>query len=121
MAYWVFVSLIIVATFIDFEHFIIPDQITIGGAVAGIVASLAVPELMGVDSRLAAVIRSVLAAALGYVVLWIVLEAGKVAFGRKRVRLDEPTPFLWKREGDDADFAVGDEHSLWSEYFAREN
>ncbi len=120
VAYWVFVSLIVVATFIDFEHFIIPDQITIGGTIVGIVASLAVPELMGVDSRVAAVVRSVLAAALGYLVLWIVLEAGKVAFGRKRVRLDAPTPFLWKREKDDADFAVGDEHSLWSEYFARE-
>jgi leader peptidase (prepilin peptidase) / N-methyltransferase len=120
VAYWVFVSLVVVATFIDFEHFIIPDQITIGGTIAGIVASVAVPELMGVDSRVAAVVRSVLAAALGYLVLWIVLEAGKVAFGRKRVRLDAPTPFLWKRERDDADFAVGDEHSLWSEYFARE-
>src|SRR4051812_36858244 len=29
VAYWVFVSLVVVATFIDFEHFIIPDQITI--------------------------------------------------------------------------------------------
>jgi leader peptidase (prepilin peptidase)/N-methyltransferase len=120
VAYWVFVSLVVVATFIDFEHFIIPDQITIGGTIAGIVASVAVPELMGVDSRVAAVVRSVLAAALGYLVLWIVLEAGKVAFGRKRVRLDAPTPFLWQREGEDADFAVGEEHSPWSEYFARE-
>jgi leader peptidase (prepilin peptidase)/N-methyltransferase len=120
VAYWVFVSLIVVATFIDFEHFIIPDQITIGGTIAGLIACLAVPELMETDSRIAAVVRSVLAAALGYVVLWIVLEAGKVAFGRKRVRLDVPTPFSWKRQGDDADFSVGDERSLWSEYFARE-
>ena len=27
----IFVSLLIVATFIDFDHFIIPDEITIGG------------------------------------------------------------------------------------------
>lgn len=121
LAYWIFVALVLVATFIDFEHFIIPDQITIGGTVAGVLASLAVPELMNVDSRVAAVIRSVLAAALGYLTLWMVLEAGKVAFGRKRIRLDAPTPFLWKRQGDDADFAVGDERSLWSEYFARES
>jgi leader peptidase (prepilin peptidase)/N-methyltransferase len=120
VAYWVFVSLVIVATFIDFEHFIIPDQITIGGTVAGLVASLAVPELMDTDSRIAAVVRSILAAALGYLTLWIVLEAGKMAFGRKRVRLDAPTPFFWKRQNDDADFTVGEERSLWSEYFARE-
>jgi leader peptidase (prepilin peptidase)/N-methyltransferase len=30
--YWVLVSLFIVATFIDFEFFIIPDEITWGGA-----------------------------------------------------------------------------------------
>ncbi len=121
IAYWVFVSLVIVATFIDFEHFIIPDQITIGGTIAGIIASLAVPELMQTDSRLAAVIRSVLAAALAYLTLWIVLEAGKIAFGRKTVRLDTPTPFNWRREGEDASFDVGEEHSVWSEYFARES
>src|SRR6476646_12075227 len=46
IAYWVFIALVIAATFIDFEHFIIPDELTIGGTVAGIVASLAEPELM---------------------------------------------------------------------------
>jgi leader peptidase (prepilin peptidase)/N-methyltransferase len=121
IAYWIFVSLIIAATFIDFEHFIIPDQITMGGAVAGIVASILVPQLMDTDSRVAALIRSVLAAALGYIVLWIVLEAGKIAFGKKHIRLDAPTPFSWIRRGDDADFVVGDERSLWSDHFARES
>ncbi len=120
IAYWVFVSILIVATFVDFEHFIIPDQVTIGGAVAGILASCLVPELMNTDSRLVAVIRSLLAAILGYVILWIVLEAGKIAFGKKRIQLDAPTPFQWVRHGDDADFIVGGEQSLWSEYFARE-
>src|SRR5581483_493463 len=28
--------------------------------------------------------------------------------------------FTWIRHGDDADFAVGEESSLWSDYFARE-
>jgi leader peptidase (prepilin peptidase)/N-methyltransferase len=120
IAYWVFVSILLIATFVDLEHFIIPDQITIGGTIAGICASLIVPELMGADSRLAAVIRSALAAALGYVILWIVLEGGKIAFGKKRVKLDGATAFNWTRRGDDADFAVGEERSLWSDYFARE-
>jgi len=120
VVYWVFISLLIVGTFVDLEHFIIPDQITIGGMIAGICASLAVPELMKTDSRLAAGIRSILAAALGYVILLLVLEAGKIAFGKKRVRLDTPTPFTWKRQSDDAEFVVGSEQSLWSDYFARE-
>jgi leader peptidase (prepilin peptidase)/N-methyltransferase len=120
IAYWVFVSVLIVATFVDLEHFIIPDQVTIGGTVAGIVASVLVPELMDTDLRTAAIVRSLLAAALGYIILWIVLEAGKIAFGKKRIQLDAPTPFQWIRRRDDADFIVGGEQSLWSEYFARE-
>jgi leader peptidase (prepilin peptidase) / N-methyltransferase len=120
VAYWVFVSILLVATFVDLEHFVIPDQITIGGTIAGIVASFLVPALMKADSRMAAFVRSALAAALGYVILWIVLEGGKIAFGKKRVRLDTPSPFKWMRHGDDAEFTVGEEQSLWSDYFARE-
>jgi leader peptidase (prepilin peptidase)/N-methyltransferase len=120
IAYWIFVSFLIIGTFIDFEHFIIPDRVTIGGTIAGVVCSLAVPTLMGTDSRLAACLRALLAAALGYVILLIVLEAGKIAFGRKRIRFDAPTPFTWTKRGDDADFVVGTEESLWSDYFARE-
>ena len=120
IAYWIFASLLIVGTFIDLEHFIIPDRVTIGGIVAGVACSVAVPALMEADSRLAAGVRSLLAAALGYVILLIVLEAGKIAFGRKRIEFDAPTPFTWTKRGDDADLVVGTEESLWSDYFARE-
>jgi leader peptidase (prepilin peptidase)/N-methyltransferase len=120
IAYWVFVSFLIVGTFIDFEHFIIPDRITIGGTIAGVACSIVVPALMQTDSRVAAGVRAALAAALGYVILWIVLEAGKIAFGRKRIVFDGPTPFTWTKRDDDADFVVGAEESPWSEYFARE-
>ena len=121
IAYWIFVSLLIIGTFIDFEHFIIPDRVTIGGTIAGVACSIVVPALMQTNSRLAAGVRSALAAALGYVILWIVLEAGKIAFGKKRIGFDATTPFTWtKRDDDDAHFIVGTEESLWSEYFARE-
>ncbi len=118
IAYWIFVSFLIIGTFIDFEHFIIPDRVTIGGTIAGVACSLVVPALMQTNSRVAAGIRATLAAALGYVILLIVLEAGKIAFGRKRIAFDAPTPFTWTKHDDDADFIVGTEESLWSEYFA---
>ena len=120
IAYWIFVSFLIIGTFIDFEHFIIPDRVTIGGTIAGVACSVVVPALMQTNSRVAAGIRAALAAALGYVILLIVLEAGKIAFGRKRIAFDAPTPFTWTKHDDDADFIVGTEESLWSEYFARE-
>jgi leader peptidase (prepilin peptidase)/N-methyltransferase len=120
LAYWVFVSLLIVGTFIDFEHFIIPDEVTIGGVIAGVLASFLVPALMATEGRWTALLTSALSALLGYVILWIVLEAGKKIFGKKKIRLDAPTPFTWSRQGDDADFAVGGEKELWSDYFSRE-
>jgi leader peptidase (prepilin peptidase)/N-methyltransferase len=120
LTYWVFVSLLIVGIFIDLEHFIIPDEVTIGGTIAGILASFLVPALMATEGRWTALLTSALSAALGYAILWIVLEAGKKVFGKKRVRLDAPTPFTWTRKGDDADFVVGEEQGLWSDYFSRE-
>ncbi|MBF0570243.1 MAG: prepilin peptidase [Candidatus Omnitrophica bacterium] len=48
--YLVMVSGFIVATFVDFEHRIIPDEVSIGGMVAGVVFSLFIPQLHGVRS-----------------------------------------------------------------------
>jgi len=44
-AYLVMVSCFIVATFVDFEHRIIPDQISIGGMWAGIILSALIPQM----------------------------------------------------------------------------
>ncbi len=120
LAYWILLALLIVATFIDFEHFIIPDEVTLGGTAAGILASFAAPALMETDQRWIALVTSIGSATLGYALLWMVLEGGKLAFGKKKIRLESPTPFTWTRRGDEADFAVGEDRGLWSEYFSRE-
>ncbi|MBQ7666610.1 MAG: prepilin peptidase [Kiritimatiellae bacterium] len=44
-AYWVFLSGLVVGTFVDFDHFIIPDSVTKGGVAAGLVLSALVPQL----------------------------------------------------------------------------
>lgn len=50
LPYLVMVSCFIVATFVDFEHRIIPDEVTIGGMIAGVVLSLIIPQLHGTKS-----------------------------------------------------------------------
>src|SRR5437764_7089088 len=45
LAYCILIGGLIVATFIDYEHFIIPDEITLGGIVVGFVVSALVPAL----------------------------------------------------------------------------
>ena len=121
LPYWIFTGLVIVATFIDFDHFIIPDEITIGGTVAGVALSLVVPALMGEESHAYALLGSLLGAAVGYLTLWGVVEAGKLAFGRKRVVLPQAADFFWRRGADDEDAAlvIDGETDAWSEFFSR--
>jgi leader peptidase (prepilin peptidase)/N-methyltransferase len=116
---WIMTALFIVATFIDFEFFIIPDEITWGGAAAGVVASLAMPMLHGVTSPLEGAMWAVIGGAAGYFLLWGVVEAGKLAFGKKRIVMEKAETFTWIREDDDADFAIGEDKERWSETFSR--
>jgi leader peptidase (prepilin peptidase) / N-methyltransferase len=119
--YWILLALMVVGTFIDFEHFIIPDEITWGGVVAGIVLAPIIPQMMGVESRLMSLVWSVAAAAIGYFALWGVVEVGKMAFGKRKIELEKPEPFTWTRHADDADLVVGEETDKWSDLFSRES
>ncbi len=119
--YWVFLSLLIAATFIDIEHFIIPDEITIGGTVAGIVCALALPSLMDTDSHWFSGVLSLAGAALGGGLLWLVVEGGKLAFGKKKHTFESAQAFQWTRDGDRADLFVGGEVQRWEDIFSRES
>ena len=121
LPYFILVSLLVVATFIDFEHFIIPDEITWGGAVAGVLLSFAIPTLHGEESAILGGVWALVGAASGYFALWGVVEAGKLAFGKKRVAFEKPEPFTWTRRDQEADFTVGDDKMLWSDFFVRGN
>ena len=110
----------VVATFIDFDYFIIPDEITWGGAVAGIVLSFGIPPLMREESNLAGGLWSIIGAVSGFATLWLVVELGKKAFGKKRVAFDPAASFTWTRKGDDAELTVGDDFMPWSDLFSRE-
>ena len=121
LPYWILAGLLVVATFIDFEHFIIPDEITVGGAAAGILLGFAIPVLMREESHLAGGLWSLIGAAAGCGSLWAVVELGKMAFGKKRVVLEPSESFTWTRHGEDAELKIGDEVSLWSDFFSRDS
>ncbi len=79
LAYIVLVSLLIVGTFIDFKHFIIPDSITIGGMIIGIGFSWIFPELQGESNPFWSVIKSVQNACFGTgFLLWIAIIAENI-------------------------------------------
>lgn len=118
---WILIGLLVSATFIDIDHFIIPDEITIGGTVAGVLLSIIVPSMMETDSRIMSFVWSLIGAITGFFLLWAVVELGKLVFGKKKIAFDGPTAFTWSRKDDDAEFAVGDDKLLWSEIFSRES
>lgn len=79
---------LVVATFIDFEHFIIPDEITIGGMVAGVLCSMAVPALHGTDGAVPALLKSVLGLGVGFGIVYFILRLGKLLFGKHKIELE---------------------------------
>ena len=120
--YFVFVAILVAATFIDLDHMIIPHELTAGGVAAGLGFSCLLPQLMDQSTRLAGTGWSLFGAAVGYGLLRVVVEVGKIAFGRKRVSFDPPEKFAWTRDGDDdAQITMGNDAERWSEMFDREN
>ena len=84
LVYCVVLAGLIVATAIDFEHFIIPDEITIGGIFAGFAASFLVPALHGATGIPESMKQSFLGAAVGWGLIYAILIAGKLVFGRQK-------------------------------------
>ncbi|HEY5742917.1 MAG TPA: prepilin peptidase [Terrimicrobiaceae bacterium] len=121
VAYWVLLALLIAATFIDIEHFIIPDEITIGGTAAGLFLSALFPKLMRASSHVEALCFSFGAAVLGFGLLWLIVELGKLAFGTKRHRFAKDEPFAFRGEGEAVTLQIGEETLSWEEIFSRES
>ncbi len=86
---------LIVATFIDFEHLIIPDEITVGGMVAGFVCSFVLAAPHGQVALGVALRQSLLGMATGAGIIYLILRAGKLVFGRQKVTLAAETRILF--------------------------
>ena len=87
LVYSIFLAGLITATFIDFEHFIIPDEITLGGAVAGLIASFFLPQMQTSHSRAAGLGWSVVGLLFGAGIVYGVLRLGKLLFGQQKIKL----------------------------------
>jgi leader peptidase (prepilin peptidase) / N-methyltransferase len=95
LVYGIFVAGLIAASFIDFEHFIIPDEITLGGIAAGLVASFLLPQLQDAALRGYGLLHSFIGAVTGAAIVYGVLRFGKLVFGRHRLKLPDQTKILF--------------------------
>ncbi len=99
LAYCLVLSGFIVATFIDLEHFIIPDEITLGGVVAGFLCSAAVPALHAATAPAPSLRQSILGLALGGGLVYAILRGAKIFFGRQRLVLEPDTRIRFTETG----------------------
>jgi leader peptidase (prepilin peptidase)/N-methyltransferase len=120
-AYATLVALLVVATFVDLEHFIIPDEVSVGGVAAGVIWSALVPKMHSESSLMGAALVSLSGALCGYGILWAVVELGRIVFGRRKLRFEKPVAVTWERSGSDASIDVDGEVMSWSEFFFRGN
>lgn len=87
--YLLFASALILGTFVDFDHLILPDRVTLGGMIAGPILSCAFPALQGQTERLDALIQSGFGLALGYGILWIVATVGRLVLKREAMGMGD--------------------------------
>lgn len=75
---------LLMGTFIDLEHLILPDRVTIGGIILAPVFSYFVPDLQGEGlSQMAALKSSLIGLGAGFGLFWTIRELGTVAFKKE--------------------------------------
>ncbi len=77
------IGALIVSSFIDIEHQIIPDEITLGGLVIGLIISLIYPHLHGVQSMKYSIINSLLGAVAGGGSIYLTGVFGRLIFRKE--------------------------------------
>jgi len=76
----IFISGLILGSFVDLEHQIIPDSVTIGGIVLGLLLSGFIPSMHGAQAWHQGLFRALTGAALGFSVTWLIGYLGAKAF-----------------------------------------
>jgi leader peptidase (prepilin peptidase) / N-methyltransferase len=117
---WVILAILIVTTFVDLEFFIIPDLMSKGGIAAGLVLSVLTPGLHQTSAQLQAFLSAIAGGITGALILFLVGEFGKLAFGRYKLILNTPARFHLENlpEGE-RQIVISRESFLWSEHFFR--
>jgi len=99
LVWWIWISLMIVGSFIDFDHQLLPDFTTVGGMVLGVVAALIRTLFVEQPSPLdftaslftlhSSLLASLLGLAFGFGLLWLVRFLGSKAFGREAMGMGD--------------------------------
>ena len=81
--YWLALVGLLLGTFVDLDHYILPDRVTLGGMVLGLAISPLVPSLHQTTIPLTALLRSAIGCAAGFGALWLIATLGSLAFRKE--------------------------------------
>ena len=87
--YWLVIGGLIVATFIDFEHYIIPNEITVGGIIVGLALSAVYPPLLDAETIQMSLLRSFLGVIVGGLTLLAVATIGEAIFRKEAMGMGD--------------------------------
>jgi len=125
---WALAALLIAIAFIDAEHMIIPVKLTWAGSLLGLAAcalSPQLPVLAGVGATWQmGLLRGGIGWAAGFFGLGVVVELGKLAFGKKDLRFPQAVVWSLREPQADADpmwFVIAGEEVAWWDMFNRKS
>jgi len=113
--YCLIIAALIVASFIDFEHFIIPDGLTLGGIATGFILSFFFPILHLTYSQKISLQSSFLGILIGGGILYIISRLGKLIFGHYKYPIPPKTKVIFTEEN----IEISDEKIPYQEIFYR--
>lgn len=80
---WLFISGLLLGSFIDVDHYILPDRVTLGGMALGPLLSVLVPELHGEAIWWKALMKSGLGLASGFGLFFLIGIIGEKVFKKE--------------------------------------
>lgn len=116
------ITFAIVIAFIDAENLIVlPRHAWLGTLFALITVSL-YPEIIGQELWYEGLLWGALNAIIGFFLIRIIIELGKLVFGKQEFSFEKPTPWSLRDAQDDQDevtLILGDKEIPWSFIFHR--
>ncbi|MDB6069060.1 MAG: prepilin peptidase [Verrucomicrobiales bacterium] len=121
LAAFAFLALCVAGSYIDIDHQILPHEITWGGAAAGLMAGTLIPSYYLDGPWWMNLLYGLGSAALGYAVIWVVIQLGKLAFGKLKLSFEKPEPWsVSQPEGSlEPILDVAGQKEGWSDIFSR--
>lgn len=117
ICYCILLAGFIVATFVDFEHLIIPDEITLGGTALGFILSFFVPSLHHATKAALSLERSFWGIVVGAGTVYTIVRVAKFFLGREKWTLAPDSLVVFGETG----LKLPDKEVLFEELFYRKS